>query len=64
MLSADDAAVEVSKELDLVFSKLPQGEKGELFYTLGNEGNKIKKNIPQDFIYETSMAIENERNVG
>ncbi|WP_122604184.1 tetratricopeptide repeat protein [Pseudomonas viridiflava] len=63
VLSADDAAVEVSKELDLVFSKLPQGEKGELFYTLGNEGNKIKKNIPQDFIYETSMVV-NERNVG
>lgn len=62
VLSADDAAVEVSKELDFIFSKLPQGEKGELFYTVDNAGNKVKKNVPQDLVYEISMAI-NERNV-
>ncbi|POR70879.1 tetratricopeptide repeat protein [Pseudomonas syringae] len=62
VLSADDRAVDFSKELDFIFSKLPQGEKGELFYTVDQSGHKVKKNIPQDFVYEIAMAI-NEKNV-
>ncbi|WP_431194394.1 tetratricopeptide repeat protein, partial [Pseudomonas viridiflava] len=32
------------------------------FYTVDQSGHKVKKNIPQDFVYEIAMAI-NEKNV-
>lgn len=62
-LSAEDRVVAIKKDFEYVVDKLPQGEKGELFYTVDEAGGKIRRNIPKDFVYEMTLIVS-DGNVG
>ena len=62
-LSNEDQLAEIRKDFKYILGKLPQGEKGELFYGLDDSGNKVRKSIPQELVYELTLIISND-NVG
>jgi len=62
-LSNEDQLAEIRKDFKYILDKLPQGEKGELFYGLDDRGNKVRRSIPQELVYELTLIISND-NVG
>ena len=62
-LSNEDQLAEIRKDVKYILDKLPQGEKGELFYGLDDSGNKVRRSIPQELVYELTLIISND-NVG
>jgi hypothetical protein len=62
-LSNEDQLAEIRKDFKYILGKLPQGEKGELFYGLDDSGNKVRRSIPQELVYELTLIISNN-NVG
>jgi predicted Zn-dependent protease len=62
-LSNEDQLAEIRKDFKYILGKLPQGEKGELFYGLDDSGNKVRKSIPQELVYELTLIISKD-NVG
>jgi hypothetical protein len=62
-LSVDEKLIEITKDFKYVLEKLPQGEKGKLFYTVDEAGIKVRRNIPQEFVYEMTLIISDD-NVG
>ncbi|MCU0090857.1 hypothetical protein N8H72_12875 [Pseudomonas koreensis] len=62
-LSDEAQLAEIRKDFKYILSKLPQGEKGELFYGLDDSGNKVRRNIPQELVYELTLIVADD-NVG
>jgi hypothetical protein len=62
-LSDETQLAEIRKDFKYILSKLPQGEKGELFYGLDDSGNKVRRNIPQELVYELTLIVADD-NVG
>ncbi len=62
-LSNEDQLAEIKKDFKYILGKLPQGEKGELFYGLDDSGNKVRRSIPQELVYELTLIISKD-NVG
>src|SRR5471030_395685 len=62
-LSVDEELIEIRKDFKYVVENLPQGEKGKLFYSVDEAGNKVRRNIPQEFVYEMTLIISDD-NVG
>ncbi|MCP1442630.1 hypothetical protein J3D54_001762 [Pseudomonas sp. GGS8] len=62
-LNADEKLAAIRKDFKYILKRLPQGEKGELFYGVDEVGNKVRRNIPQEFVYELTLIVS-EENVG
>lgn len=62
-LSADEKLTAIRKDFKYIIENLPQGEKGKLFYGVDESGKKVRRNIPQEFVYELTLIISDE-NVG
>lgn len=62
-LNNEDQLAEITKDFKYILGKLPQGEKGRLFYGLDDGGNKVRRSIPQELVYELTLIISND-NVG
>jgi len=62
-LNDEAQLAEVRKEFKYILGKLPQGEKGELFYGVDDGGNKVRRSIPQELVYELTLIVSDD-NVG
>ncbi|BAQ82006.1 tetratricopeptide repeat protein [Pseudomonas sp. St29] len=56
-LSSEDAAREVSKDLQFVLENYRLGEGGSLLYTVDDKGEKRPKVTPRDFLYEMTLVL-------
>ncbi|KNH47013.1 tetratricopeptide repeat protein [Pseudomonas lini] len=63
LLSADEKLVEIRKDFKYILENIPQGETGKLFYGVDESGNKVRRNIPQEFVYEMTLIVSDD-NVG
>ena len=59
-LSNEDQLTEIRKDFKYILGKLPQGEKGELFYGLDDDGNKVRRSVPQELVYELTLIISDD----
>ncbi|AZZ79078.1 hypothetical protein CCX46_29385 [Pseudomonas sp. RU47] len=62
-LSDEAKLVEIRKDFKYIADNLHQGEKGQLFFGVDGGGNKVRRNIPQEFVYELTLIISDD-NVG
>lgn len=62
-LSDSEKLVEIKNDFKYILKNLSKGENGSLFYSVDEAGEKIKRNIPQDFVYELTLIVSDE-NVG
>ncbi|WPN57831.1 hypothetical protein [Pseudomonas sp. P9_31] len=60
-MSEDNKVAEIKKDFKYVMKKLPEGEKGALFFRPGTGGERIS--IPKDLVYEMTLIVEDD-NVG
>jgi len=62
-LNDEAQLAEVRKDFKYILGKLPQGEKGELFYGVDDGGNKVRRSIPQELVHELTLIVSDD-NVG
>jgi hypothetical protein len=62
-LNDEAQLAEVRKDFKYILGKLPQGEKGELFYGVDDGGDKVRRSIPQELVHELTLIVSDD-NVG
>ena len=62
-MNDSERLLEIKKDFKYILKYISQGEKGNLFYGVDETGKIIKRNIPQDFVYELTLIVSDE-NVG
>lgn len=63
LLNVDEKLAEIRRDFTYILENLPQGETGKLFYAVDEVGNKVRRNIPQEFVYEMTLILSDD-NVG